>query len=99
MQFNYFLEHRLIHYNGLKKELTINYKLYAEVVNELLAEVLDIQYAGDKERARQFVKKWTQWQHAPHEVLAQKQNKQARYLKTMVRYAALQTEGDDAKEL
>lgn len=92
MQFNYFLANGLLRYDRLKKVLVIDYERYHDVVSALLAEVLDIQYAGDLQRARDFVDRWTSWRTVPHQALAKRLNSHSPYSRTLVRYAILEAQ-------
>jgi len=89
MQFNFFMEYGLIEPREDSALLTINYGRYHQAVSELLAEVLQLQYAGDYELARAFVERWNYWDEMVHGRLAERMQKGARYRNTMVRYAIL----------
>jgi hypothetical protein len=90
MQFNFFMEYGLIEPQTDSALLRINYDRYHEVVSELLAEVLQLQYAGDYELARAFVERWNYWEDAVHGKLAERMREGAGYRATMVRYAILE---------
>jgi hypothetical protein len=90
MQFNYFMEHGLIERRGDSALLAVDYERYHEVVNGLLSEVLQLQYAGDYEMAKSFVERWNYWDDRVHGRLAELMRGQAGYRGTMVRYAILE---------
>ena len=89
MQFNFFMEYGLIEPSDESALLTINYDRYHQVVSELLAEVLQLQYAGDYELAGAFVERWNYWDEMVHGKLAKRMQEGGRYRYTMVRYASL----------
>jgi hypothetical protein len=70
MQFNYFLEQGLIEFDAQDKRIRIDFDRYQDTITKLLREVLAIQRAGDRERARAFVERYTHWQEDLHGVLA-----------------------------
>ena len=90
MQFNYFLDKGLVRYDRMHKVLVIDYDRYPKVVSDLLAEVLDIQRAGDFQRASDFVDRWSSWRAVPHQALAKRLTSQSAHSRTMVRYAILE---------
>jgi hypothetical protein len=90
MQFNFFVEYGLIEPQPNSALLRINYDRYDEVVSELLAEVLQLQYAGDYELAKTFVERWNYWDDMVHGKLAERMQQGAAYRATMVRYAILE---------
>ena len=90
MQFNFFMEFGLIEPGDDSALLTINYDRYHQTVGELLAGVLQLQYAGDYELARAFVERWNYWDEKVHGRLAERMREGARYRNTMVRYAILE---------
>lgn len=89
MQFNYFMEHGLIEPNADSGQLVINYERYHEVVTDLLQQVLQIQYAGDRTQAFEFVQRWNYWDEKLHGNLAQRMRDTNAYRRTLVRYQAL----------
>ena len=90
MQFNFYSEHGLIVPDPTSGLLTINYDRYQAVVRELLEQVLQLQYAGDYELAKQFVRRWNYWDENVHGKLAERMlaTNAPRY--TLVRFTALQ---------
>jgi hypothetical protein len=89
MQFNFYMEYGLIEPSEDSALLTINYDRYHQAVSELLAEVLQLQYAGDYELARDFIGRWNYWDDMVHGRLAERMQQGAKYRNTMVRYAIL----------
>jgi hypothetical protein len=90
MQFNFFLEYGLIEPHPESALLQINYDRYHEAISELLAEVLELQYAGDYELTKAFVERWNYWDDMVHGKLAERMQQGAAYRSTMVRYAILE---------
>lgn len=90
MQFNYFMAKGLLRYDRMHKVLEIEYERYPEVVSALLAEVLDIQRAGDFQRASDFVDEWSSWRAVPHQALAKRLTNKSSHSRTLVRYAVLE---------
>ena len=87
MQWNFFLENRLLDFDsGL---LNIHYEKYHEVVGKLLAKVLDVQYQGDKAAADRFIEQYTSWDENVHGVVAKNIRDQQRYRFRVFKYAAL----------
>ncbi len=89
MQWNWFLAHGVLTFDPAAGTLRIDYARYPEAVRSLLAEVLAIQRAGDRERSEEFVKRWTAWDDAIHGVIASRMRATERYRFVEVRYAAL----------
>ena len=59
--------------------MSINYDVYESVAKKLLGEVLAIQSAGDSDRARAFIERYTSWTPELHERLADRLRKSAKY--------------------
>jgi hypothetical protein len=89
MQWNWFLEHGLLSFDGGTRTLRIAHERYPEVVRSLLGEVLALQHEGDREKAERFIERWTSWSEELHGVVAGKIRGSARYRYVLVRYAAL----------
>jgi hypothetical protein len=87
MQWNYFLENGLLTFeNGL---LHIHYDKYHDVVGKMLRKTLEVQYAGDKAAADQFIDQYTKWDENLHGVVAKNIRDQQRYRFRLFKYAAL----------
>lgn len=89
MQWNYFLDNGLLAFDARNGELVVHYDRYPEVVGKLLAEVLAIQYSGDKNASDRFIDKYTTWSPEVHEKIASKIRAQQKYRFRLMRYAAL----------
>jgi hypothetical protein len=89
MQFNYYMEYGLLEPGAESGLLVINYDRYHEAVTELLRQVLQIQYAGDYEQAREFVERWSYWDDKLHGGIAESINNAGGYRRTLIRYGAL----------
>jgi hypothetical protein len=87
MQWNFFLENGLLTFENGK--LRIHYDKYHSVVGKLLQKVLEVQYAGDKAGADQFIAQYTTWKEDLHGVIARNMREQSRYRFRLFKYAAL----------
>lgn len=92
MQWNYFLENGLLEYDARRGEMSIDYERYPDVVHALLAEVLELQAAGDPAAAEAFVEQYGYWNDDLHEVVATRVRDALRYRFLLVRYAAIDGE-------
>lgn len=72
MQWNWFLDKGVLCFDSESGVMSIDYRAYPQAVIDLLREVLAVQDAGDVERAREFVERWTTWKNDLHEVVAAK---------------------------
>ena len=87
MQWNFFLENGLLSFeNG---RVQIHYDKYHTVVGKLLQKVLEVQYAGDKTGADQFIDRYSVWKEELHGVIARNMREQSRYRFRLFKYAAL----------
>ncbi len=89
MQWNFFLQHGLLSFDRESKTLRINYGKYHEVVGQLLAQVLAVQYEGDKAAADRFVAEYAQWDDSLHGAVAQNIRAQQGARFRLFKYAAL----------
>lgn len=89
MQWNFFLQHGLLQFDRASKTLGINYDKYHEVVGQLLAQVLAVQYAGDKAAADKFIAEYAQWDESLHGAVAQHIRAQPGARFRLFKYAAL----------
>jgi len=89
MQFNFYMEYGLLEPSAESGMLVINYDRFHEAVTELLHQVLQLQYAGDYEQAREFVERWSYWDDKLHGTIAESLNNAGGYRRTLVRYGAL----------
>lgn len=88
MQFNYFLERRVLAVDETGGVLTIDYERYPRVVEDLLREVLALQSEGDEDEVAAFVERWGYWRDEPHARLAGRMRDSIKYRYTLVTYAA-----------
>ncbi len=89
IQWNYFLEHKLLRFDVAAGTLAIDYARYHDVVAGLLAKVLELQRQGDKPAADRFIETYTTWDDALHGLIATRIRAQQRYRFTLFDYAAL----------
>ena len=89
MQFNFYMEYGLLERGTESGLLVINYNSYHETVTQLLRQVLQIQYAGDYEQAKEFVARWSYWDDKLHGHIAESMNSAGGYRRTLIRYSAL----------
>ncbi len=89
MQWNFFLENGLLRFDPATRKLSIDYDKYHEVVGKLLAKVLEVQYAGDKLAADQFIEQYTKWDENLHGAVAKNIRDQQRYRFRLFKYAPL----------
>jgi len=89
MQFNFYMENGLIEPSPESGLLVINYDRYHDVVTELLRQVLQIQYVGDRAQAHAFVQRWNYWDDNLHGSVAQRMIDTNAHRRTLVRYKAL----------
>ena len=87
MQWNFFVENGLLTFENAK--LRIHYEKYHTVVGKLLQKVLEVQYAGDKAGADQFIDQYTTWKDELHGVVAKNMREQSRYRFRLFKYAGL----------
>jgi hypothetical protein len=87
-QLNFFLDRGLVTVDDAGR-LEIHPERYPPVVRELLAEVMELQLAGDPAAAEAFFTRWTEWRDDLHAPLAARlrEAQGARY--RLVRYGAL----------
>jgi hypothetical protein len=89
MQMNFFLENGLLEFDTGSKRLRIHYDRYHDVVAKMLAEVLSLQYEGDKAASDAFIDRYTTWDDDVHGALAAAMRDKQTYRYTLVRYGAL----------
>jgi hypothetical protein len=94
MTWNWFLDKGVLRFEPATGQLRIDYAKYPAAVDELLAKVLELQAAGDRDRAEAFVTEWTRWDPALHEVIAQKIRASLQF-----RYAIYTYAGESADEV
>jgi hypothetical protein len=89
MQWNYYLENGLLEFDADSGLMRIDYEVYDEVVEDLLAEVLAIQRTGDPGRAEAFVERYGSWDPGLHGVIAANIRNQIQYRYYLLRYAVI----------
>ncbi len=89
IQWNWFLDQGLLTFDDKAQNLHINYDAYPKAVSGLLKEVLALQSAGDRNKAENFIKQWTQWNPDLHGVIAEAMKAKEKYRFRMVTYDAL----------
>jgi hypothetical protein len=87
IQWNWFLDRGLLTVEGGR--LRIHYERYDEAVATLLAAVLELQAAGDRGEANEFVERWTSWDESLHGTIARRMRESETTRFTLVRYEAL----------
>ena len=87
IQFNYFVEKAVLVPDDSGR-LTIDYEQYPGVVDELLAQVLNLQSDGDYAMAAEFVDRWNYWDDRLHGTLATRMQGAAQWRRVIVDYAA-----------
>ena len=70
MQWNYYLAHGALSFDGASGRLVIHYDRFHDAVAQMLREVLEIQAAGDRPAAEAYITKWTEWRDDLHERVA-----------------------------
>lgn len=89
MQWNWFLDRKVLGFDRSSAKLSIDYGRYHEAVRELLKQVIAIQEAGDPAAASAFVERWGTWDEALHGRVAANIRAQQRYRFRLFEYEAL----------
>ena len=89
MQFNWFLDRGVLRFDPASATLGIDYGRYHDAVEALLREVLELQSAGDPQRAEAFITRWSRWNDDLHGKIAEKMREQQRYRYRLFTYSAL----------
>ena len=89
MQWNWFLDRKVLSFDPATAKLSIDYDRYHEAVRDLLKQVIVIQEAGDAKAAAAFVDRWGKWDEALHGRVAANIRAQQRYRFRLFEYAAL----------
>jgi hypothetical protein len=89
MTWNFFLQNGLLSFDRQRERLNIHYEKYHEVVGKLLAQVLEIQYQGDKAASDRFIEQYSTWDENLHGVVAKNVRAQQPYRFRLYTYAAL----------
>jgi hypothetical protein len=89
MQWNWYLDRGLLRFDRDTGLLSIDYSLYPETVTSMLAEVLKLQYAGDRGSAQAFIDQWTRWVEDLHGVTAGRMKAAERFRYSLVTYGVM----------
>ncbi|HYE12995.1 MAG TPA: hypothetical protein VD968_00985 [Pyrinomonadaceae bacterium] len=89
MQWNFFLERGLLSFDRQSQRLRINYDKYHDVVGDLLKQVLEVQYEGDRAAADRFIERYAKWDEPLHGAVAKNIRDRQRHRFRLFRYAAL----------
>jgi hypothetical protein len=89
MQWNWFLDRKVLSFDPATAKLTIDYNRYHEAVRDLLKQVIAIQEAGDAAAASAFVDRWGKWDENLHGKVAANIRAQQRYRFRLFEYSAL----------
>jgi hypothetical protein len=84
IQWNWYLDRGLLTIEDGR--LKIDYDRYPDAVSSLLAEVLNLQFSGDRERANAFVDRWTEWDESRHGAVARRMRDAETTRFVLVRY-------------
>jgi hypothetical protein len=91
MQMNYFLEKSAISFGSESGKLTIHYDVFPDVVASMLREVFEVQAAGDREKAEDFIARYTGWTDDVHGRLAAAMQEAEDFRYAYVTYQALES--------
>jgi hypothetical protein len=89
MQWNWFLDRKVLSFDPGSAKLSIDYDRYHDAVRELLKQVIAIQESGDPGAAAAFVDRWGRWDEALHGRVAANIRAQQRYRFRLFEYSAL----------
>jgi hypothetical protein len=89
MQWNWFLDRKVLTFDPATTKLAIDYGRYHEAVRELLKQVIAIQEAGDPKAAAAFVDRWGKWDENLHGKVAANIRAQQTYRFRLFEYSAL----------
>lgn len=89
MQWNFFLENKLLVFDPATQTMRVDYGKYHEVVGKLLQKTLDVQYQGDKAAADRFIDQYTTWDENLHGAIAKRIRDSQRYRFRLFKYGAL----------
>jgi len=89
MQFNYFMQNRLIAFDKATGTISIDYARFHDVVAAMLREVLALQYQGDKPATDAFIARYAVWDDDLHGVIGKKMLAAEKYKRWLVDYTAL----------
>jgi len=89
MQWNWFLDRKVLSFDSTTAKLSVDYDRYHDAVRDLLKQVIAIQEAGDAAAATAFIDRWGRWDEALHGRVAANIRAQQRYRFRLFEYSAL----------
>ncbi|WGM39784.1 hypothetical protein [Caulobacter sp. NIBR1757] len=89
MQWNWFLDRKVLSFDAATAKMSIDYGRYHAAVADLLKAVLALQVGGDKAAVEAFIDKWGTWDEALHGRIAANIRAQQRYRFRLFNYAAV----------
>jgi hypothetical protein len=89
MQWNWFLDRKVLSFDPATAKMSIDYGRYHDAVRDLLKEVLALQEGGDPAVASAFIDKWGTWDEALHGKVAANIRAQQKYRYRVFDYGAL----------
>jgi hypothetical protein len=89
MQWNWFLDRKVLSFDPATAKLSIDYDRYHESVRDLLKQVIAIQEAGDPKAAAAFIDRWGKWDDNLHGRVAANIRAQQRYRFRLFEYGVL----------
>jgi hypothetical protein len=89
IQWNWFLDRKVLSFDPATAKLSIDYGRYHDAVGDLLKQVIAIQEAGDAAAASAFVDRWGKWDEGLHGKVAANIRAQQRYRFRLFEYSAL----------
>ena len=89
MQWNWFLDRKVLSFDPATGKLSIDYGRYHEAVRDLLKQVIALQEAGDAKSAAAFIDRWGTWDDNLHGRVAANIRAQQRYRFRLFEYSVL----------
>lgn len=89
MQFNYFLERRVLTFDATSGRLSVHEDRFHDAVAAMLRDVLELQAAGDAKAAEAYITRWTTWRDDVHERVAEAMRTREKYRFTCVTFDLL----------
>ena len=89
MQWNWFLDRKVLSFDPASAKLSIDYGRYHEAVRDLLKQVIALQEAGDAKAAAAFIDRWGTWDENLHGKVAANIRAQQRYRFRLFEYEVL----------
>lgn len=91
MQWNWFLDRKVLSFDPASGRLSIDYERYHDAVRDLLKQVITLQEGGDAKAVAAFVDRWGTWDDALHGRVAANIRAQQRYRYRLFDYGVLET--------